>query len=186
MFLYREGAGLSPLGTENAEHSFARKLHTGFPPDTAANAADFMLISPVPASLVSATATLGTPGPENLVSPIQRNATVKTSLIDPTVSSSLPPNRIRVGSDTSPNSAWGTMTIRRKYTNNTGQSVTRLRFRVTDVTTLNSPGYVAGGGTQSDMRVLDSADVAVELSNGTSVLVRGRLWNASGAASSGG
>jgi len=170
--LYREGAGLSPLGSENAEYSFVRKLNTGFPQDTANNAADFMLISPEPASIVSATATLGSPSPENLVSPIQRNAAVKTSLIDPTVSASLPPNRIRVGSDTGPNSAWGTMTIRRRYTNNTGQSVSRLRFRVTDISTLNSPGYVAGG-TQSDMRVLDSADVTVELSNGTSVLVKG-------------
>ena len=116
-----------------------------------------MLVSPTGA--VGATvAQLGAPGPENLNSPIQRNATISPSYVDPTTSASLPPNRVRDVTDTGVNRNLGTLIIRCRFTNNTGQTVTRLRFRIVDITTLNSPG---SGPTQADLRALDSAEAIV-------------------------
>jgi 2-methylaconitate cis-trans-isomerase PrpF len=42
------------------------------------------------------------------------------------------------------NCARGTLTIRRKFVNKTGQTVTVLRFRIVNVTTLNSPNATRG------------------------------------------
>ena len=56
------------------------------------------------------------------------------------------------------NKDFGTLVIRRRFTNNTGQTLTRLRFRIMDITTLNSAG--AGPG-QADIRALNSGDVLV-------------------------
>lgn len=46
--LYREGAGLDPVGAQNGEHAFVRKLTTasnGLPQDTGDNAADFHFVA---------------------------------------------------------------------------------------------------------------------------------------------
>ena len=175
--LYREGAGLQPIGTGGGEFSFVRRMAgTGLPADTDNNAADFSFVAIDAAQYGGVQATLGAPGPENAQSPIQRNATIKASLIDPQCS----------GTSTDPTTACarirqaqqpggppqGTLTFRRKFTNRTGQSVTRLRFRIVDVTTLNSPGYTPGG-SQSDLRALNSMDVMVTPTTGGSQLVRG-------------
>lgn len=170
--LYREGAGLSPIGITNGQYSFARNLSSGLPQDTGSNAVDFVFVATDAGTYGGVAAILGAPGPENLLSPIQRNATIKASLIDPAVSSAVPPNRVRDTTAVGPNAALGTLVIRRQFTNNTGSPVTRLRFRVVDVTTLNTPGYVPGG-SQADLRTLSSSDITVTLSNGTQVLVRG-------------
>ena len=83
---------------------------------------------------------LGAPGPENLSSAIQRNASIKSALLDPCVVSSSPPNRVRdFTSDPANNSTFGTIDIRRTFTNFTGANVTRLRFRVVDLTTFPRP-----------------------------------------------
>lgn len=175
--LYREGAGLAPVGSAAGEYSFIRKLVTGLPQDTNDNAPDFAFASPTASAFSGVQSQLGAPGPENLASPIQRNATINPSVIDPAVASTVAPNRVRLTTANvcgTGNCALGTLTIRRKFTNNTGQPVTRLRFRVVDITTLNSPGYTAGGG-QSDMRLLDSANVTVTLTGGTQVQVLGTV-----------
>jgi len=179
--LYREGTGLTPIAAVDGEHSFIRKAvaATGAPQDSGNNAADFLLISTDAGAYgrtgavgdpVNGPSILGTPGPEGLSSPVPRFITA--TLLDPAVSSSLSPNRSRCGSCTSPNAAYGTMTIRRRFTNQTGQTLTRLRFRVVDITTLNSPGY-SPGGNQADLRELNSIDATATLSNGTSVPVKG-------------
>jgi len=94
------------------------------------------------------------------------------TVIDPAVSSSVAPNRVRDTTAIGPNAAAGTLSIRRTITNNTGANVTRLRFRITDITTLNTPGYVPGG-SQSDMRVLSCTDFTATITGGQQVLVRG-------------
>jgi hypothetical protein len=73
-----------------------------------------------------------------LSSPINRTEAFPTSLIAPCVSPTAQPNRVR---DTTPVSGGnlGTLDIRRRFTNNTGGNVTRLRFRITDVTTYPVP-----------------------------------------------
>jgi hypothetical protein len=157
--MYREGAGLPPIDAVQAEQSFVRKLsNAGLPQDTGDNAADFQLISKTAGSFGALQALLGSPGPENTGSPIQRNATIKPSLVDPACAGFGTPTsgcaRVRVGG-TEPNAAFGTLTIRRRFTNKTGASVNRLRFRITDVTTLGTPGTSA----LADLRAISSTDV---------------------------
>ncbi len=171
--LYRQGAGLLPAGgiTVDGVYSFARKQTAGLPQNTPDNAADFEFIAATGGTFSGRTAVLGGPGPESLASPIQRNATVKASLVDTGAASTAPPNRVR---DTTPNScaggancAVGTLTIRRKFTNTTGAPVTRLRFRIVDITTAPAPAGSA------DLRALTSTDVTVTLTGGGTTLVRG-------------
>ncbi|MEO5559336.1 MAG: hypothetical protein ABIO49_05980, partial [Dokdonella sp.] len=69
-----------------------------------------------------------------------------------------PPNRVRdFTSDPGENSAFGTLEIRREYTNMTGAALTNLRFRIDDLTTFPAPNGVA------DMRPRTSADVVVNV-----------------------
>ena len=169
--LYREGNGLSSLTATNGQYSFVRKLTSGFPQDTGDNAADFSFIA-TDSGNYGVIAILGAPGPEGLSSPIQRNAQLPVTVLDPAVGVNVAPNRVRDTTAIGPNAAAGTLTMRRKITNNTSGAVTRLRVRIVDITTLNTPGYIPGG-TQADMRALSSNDTTVALSNGTQVLVRG-------------
>src|SRR4028119_1290815 len=92
--LYREnGLTTFPVSSRGTNYFHVRKMTSGLPQDTGDNAADFALVT----LGTDAGATLGAPGPENRSSPIQRNSTVKASLLDPTVASGLPPNRARTG-----------------------------------------------------------------------------------------
>jgi hypothetical protein len=100
--------------------------------------------------------------------PLQRNAQVKAMLIDPFVSVNAAPNRVRDYTAVT-NGPLGTLIIRRKFKNSTGQSITRLRFRIADLTTLGTPN---AGGAQADLRVINSVDVTVTTTSGN-VLVRG-------------
>jgi hypothetical protein len=83
-------------------------------------------------------------------------------LIEPQQASTAAPNRVR---DLAPvaNGAQGTLSIRRRFTNTTMQTVTRLRFRIVDVTTLNTPNP---GGAQADVRLLDSPTFNITTSRG--------------------
>jgi hypothetical protein len=170
--LYREGVGFPTGGGEtlvSIDYTFFRlmtKSTGGLPQDTGNNVVDFLLVSTT-GSLTGMGANLGAPGPENLASPINRNSQFGVTLLDPSVSSSSAPNRTRDFIPV-PNGTNGTMEIRRTFTNNTGAPVTRLRFRVVDITTFVSPA-VPG---QADLRALDSTDTTV-LVNAVSVDVRG-------------
>ena len=166
--LYREGAGLTSPGANPGNYSFVRKLTNGRAQDTDNNAADFAFVSPTGGTFGGVASTLGAPGPENTASPIQRNAQVKGSLIDPATGLTQPPNRERSLVPVT-NGANGTLTIRRKFTNATGVPVTRLRFRVVDVTTLTGGTVPAG---QADIRALSSSDSMV-VTTGGPVQVRG-------------
>jgi hypothetical protein len=106
-------------------------------------------------------------------------------VIDPAVAASVAPNRVRDTTAIGPNAAAGTLSIRRTVTNNTGANVTRLRFRITDITTLNTPGYTPGG-SQADMRVLSSTDFTATITGGQQVLVRGTTLETPPAQSMGG
>ncbi|PYS91174.1 MAG: hypothetical protein DMF64_13060 [Acidobacteria bacterium] len=163
--LYREGNGLGVPVTTDVEHSFVRKLTSGFPQDTDNNLADFVLVA-TDGNQTLASAQLGAPGPENLNSPIQHNIDIKSSLIEPTQSSFAPPNRVRTGSGDS-----GTLSIRRRFTNNTGATVTRLRFRAVNITTQNTPVSVA---PQADLRLITSGDFTITTSLGD-LMVQGTV-----------
>lgn len=188
--LYREGVGLAQIGSTDGEYSFVRKLLSGPPQDTEDNVADFAFVSTTGALFGSNQSILGAPGPENLSSSIQRNATIKGALVDPLCSGGGAQTsgcaRVRIGTPV-PNGAYGTLAIRRKFTNKTGGNVTKLRFRVVDITTLNTPGYVAGG-TQADLRVVPSAftNLYVTLADGSEVLLKGTQVESSPAQPGGG
>ncbi len=170
--LFREGAGLALAPTfanADEQYSFARKLTSGTPQDTGDNAADFALVS-TNGTVGGTPAILGAPGPENLASPIQRNAQLKATLVDVAIASTVAPNRVRDNAAVGPNAPLGTLTIRRKFVNRTGRIVSGLRFRIVDITTLNTPNP---GGAQADLRLLDSQDVMVTLSGGGTTLVKG-------------
>ncbi|HKO36534.1 MAG TPA: Calx-beta domain-containing protein [Pyrinomonadaceae bacterium] len=162
--LYREGTGYSPLApadlAQNLEHTFFRQICVfqagcptpGRPRDTQDNAADFIFADTIGAN-TSAGQRLGSPGPENLSSPIKRDPAVNLVLLDATVSDASAPNRVRNPSPSDPANAsqFGTMTIRRRVVNQTGGTVTRLRFRVIDMTTHPS-------GALADLRLRSSSD----------------------------
>jgi subtilisin-like proprotein convertase family protein len=174
--LFIEGPGNQYLFGDyktNLQYAFVRKLTTGLPQDTNNNANDFDIVSTSGPFTVTydlftvlIPAVLGAPGPENLSSPVQRNAQIKASLIEPQQLSTNPPNRVRDFTAVT-NGAQGTLEIRRRFKNSTGQPVTKLRIRIVDVTTLNTPNP---GGAQSDLRFLDSANLAVTTSLGNLTL----------------
>ncbi len=163
--LYAEGTPLPAAVTVANEHSFLRRLETGRPLDTDNNATDFVLVSTDPDALGGGSgAVLGAPGPESTQSPVQRNGLVKATLIDggcyQTTDPTLACGRTRYTGDTvGPNRTLGTLRIRRRWTNNSEEFITRLRFRVVDVTTKGTPNG-CGGCAQADLRALSAPDEA--------------------------
>lgn len=174
--LYREGAGLPTGGAEignNLEYAWLRQqcafvqgvgcTTPGTPKDTEANQTDFISVD-----TTGVTQSLGAPGPEGLLSPLQRNSSFNVALLDQGVAASQPPNRDRdMTQDPGNNASFGKLTIRRKVTNNTGGPVSYLAFRIVQITTHPA------GSAFADLRALDSDDATVTLSNGQQVPVSG-------------
>jgi hypothetical protein len=167
--LYKEGTGYPALTPFSIDYSFYRdscgksgSITTfgvcpggGAVKDTNNNAADFIFVDTNGTS-AGAGQRLGAPGPENLSSPIERNASFAVNLLDVCVAAASPPNRVRdFTSDPANNSTFGTLDIRRTITNNTGGNVTRLRWRVIDLTTFPAPSGIA------DLRPRTSTAVVV-------------------------
>ncbi len=167
--LYKEGTGYPALVPFPIDDGFYRDncgkggSITTFGPcptggllkDTNNNAADFVYIDTNGTS-AGAGQRLGAPGPENLSSPIERTASFAVNLLDPCGAAASPPNRVRdFTSDPPNNSTFGTLDIRRTVVNNTGGNVTRLRFRVVDITTFPAPSGIA------DLRPRTSTAVVV-------------------------
>lgn len=146
---FREGMGLLPTTgiTSDIEHSFVRNQASGLPADTGNNRSDFVLVATDPSLATGANAVLGVPGPEALASPVQRNSGFSVT-VPPDISASL-----RQTSSPVPNGDLGTLSLRRRFINQTGQQIRKLRFRVTDLTTINSPAIFI---SQADVRVLDA------------------------------
>jgi glucose/arabinose dehydrogenase len=182
--LFESGTGISVSAdyhNATVQYCWARRLQSGVPQDTENSVADWVVISNLgpflrgDGSSQTVSAILGAPGPQNLSSPVQRNSQIKASLIEPQQPSAAPPNRVR---DATPDvcgggapCAQGTLDIRRRFRNSTGVAITRLRFRIVDITTLNTPNP---GGAQADLRLLTSGDLAFNTSLG-SLTVRGTL-----------
>jgi hypothetical protein len=166
--LYKEGTGYPALTPFSIDYAWTRDecgkggavnllgpCTISTPKDTDNNAADFYFVDTNGTS-AGGGQRLGAPGPENLSSPIQRNSSIAASLLDTCVASSSPPNRVRdFTSDPANNSTFGTLDIRRTWTNSTGGNVTRLRFRVIDLDT-----FPAASGF-ADLRPRTSTAVVV-------------------------
>ena len=145
---YKEGAGYPALTPFSIDYSWLRDecgkggavnllglCTITTPKDTNSNSVDFYFVDTNGTS-AGGGQRLGAPGPENLAAPVLRNSTIAVALLDTCVASSAVPNRVRdFTSDPANNSTFGTLDIRRTWTNNTGGAVTRLRFRVIDLDT---------------------------------------------------
>jgi len=170
---YLEGAGIpaAPAAlSATSQFSYVRKPAGGVPQDTNDNAADFLLVSTEPATTGG---VLGAPGPENRTSPVRRNAALKSSLVDPNCpvfgAATSACARVRTTEGSNPtNAAYGQLRLRRKFTNKTGTNVTRLRFRVTDISTTPQQAGAA------DLRVIGGAGsfVATLTGGGTATIER--------------
>lgn len=169
--LYREGSGYPYALFNNNEQTFYRDLSRGLPKDTDNNAGDFIVVNATP-NRFDYGLSLGAPGPENRTSPIQRNSELPITLFDPTASNLNSPNRER-DSTVVPNGQFGTLIVRKTFTNGTGQMVTRLRIRVIDITTLHTPVTPQPGQSApchvtspcADIRALSSPNEAAVATN---------------------
>jgi hypothetical protein len=166
--LYKEGTGYLALTPFSIDYSFYRdncgkngSITTlgacpggGQVQDSNNNATDFVFVDTNGTS-AGAGQRLGAPGPENLSSPIERNSTFAVNLLDATTVGPNPPNRVRdFTSDPGNNSTFGTLSIRRRFVNSTGGNVTRLRFRVVDITTFPAPSGFADLRPRSSLAVV--------------------------------
>lgn len=155
--LYKEGTGYPALTPFSIDYAFVRdecgksgSITTfgncpsdGAYVDTNNNAADFYFVDTNGTS-AGAGQRLGAPGPQNLMSPIQRNVEFQMSFLDATASGAGPPNRVRdFTSDPAINSTFGTIDIRRRVVNNTGGTVTKLRYRIIDLSTFPASSGIA-------------------------------------------
>ncbi len=165
--LLRESTTLPPLSGSTLQYSYVRDecgkkgnpAQFGACPtgdavvDTNVNNNDFIFVDTA-ATVTVAGQRLGAPGPQNLASPNNRNSTIPVFFLDKNFGGPAPPNRVR---DLTPvtNGANGTMSVRRRFVNNTGAPVTRLRFRIVDISTISVPGGIA------DIRALTSTNITV-------------------------
>jgi hypothetical protein len=143
------------------------------PQDTNNNRDDFIFVDTngTPQSPEGTQKRLGAPGPENSTSPIVRHGAFKIELIFPSACPECPPNAQRdFTQDTANESFFGTLEIRRKITNLTGASVTRLRFRIVDITVFPSTAFAPlMGATCGDPGTECSADIRPRSSGNVTV-----------------
>jgi hypothetical protein len=165
--LLREGTTLTPLSGSALEYSWVRDEcgkkgnpaifgpcpTGGLVKDSNNNADDFIFVD-TSAAVTVAGQRLGAPGPQNLASPLPRT-TIAVLLLDSNIGAPAQPNRVRDLTPAPPNATNGTLSIRRRFVNNTGAPVTRLRFRIVDISSISVPGGIA------DIRALTSGSVVV-------------------------
>lgn len=161
--LYKEGTGYPALTPFSINYSFARDecgksgVMTTFGPcpsggatvDTDNNATDFIFVDTNGTS-AGAGQRLGAPGPQNLSSPLLRNSDFPVNLPAPCAGGGVEPNRLRDESDA--RGTFGILSLRREFTNATPNDISRLRFRIIDLTTFPAPANIA------DLRAITSVD----------------------------
>lgn len=150
--LYREGSGYPPITPLNINYAMVRDACgksgsiTAFGPcaaggayvDTDDNSTDFVFVDALGAS-AGAGQRLGPPGPQNLGSPVSNGGT-SAQRLDTCILERLAPNRVRDPTmDPTNNNTWGTIDIRHTFTNTSAANITRLRFRIVDLTTFPAP-----------------------------------------------
>jgi len=158
---YREGTALAPSAgiSANGQYSFIRNYTKGgILVDSNNNKADFIFVATDGGTYNNLKAVLGSPGPENLNSPIYREGNVLTTQIDDKVTLAEAPNRFYDYATTSSQYPVGILSVRRKLTNNTGGTINTLRLRIIVVTTKNS---AVSFPQQAVLRQINSSDVTV-------------------------
>ena len=165
--LYKEGTGYPALTPFSIDYAWVRDqcgkggavtavgpCTISSPIDTNNNAADFYFVDTNGTS-AGGGQRLGAPGPQNLSAPTSGGNLIATLPLDSTVALT-PPNVVRdFTSVPAQNSTFGTISIRKRFVNNTGAPLTQLRFRVVDQTTFPAPSGIA------DLRTRTSGAVVV-------------------------
>ncbi|KQM78424.1 hypothetical protein ASE76_17380 [Xylophilus sp. Leaf220] len=166
--LYREGAGYPALTPFSIDYAFTRDRcgkggsianfaacsGSGVPLDTNNNSADFVFVDTNGTS-AGAGQRLGAPGPSNLAGPVG-GTVITNAVFDNCAATTAGPNTVYDGTSVpAQNSTFGTIDIRRTFTNTSGLPLTSLRFRVVDITTFPAPSGVA------DLRPRTSTNLAV-------------------------
>ncbi|WP_313913187.1 hypothetical protein [Tahibacter sp.] len=167
--LYKEGTGcpaLTPFSIDYAFHRdqcgkngsithFAACPDQGFARDRNNNALDFVFVDTNGTS-AGAGQRLGAPGPQNLSASVSGTAKIVNATLDSCVQARALPNLFRDSTSTPAlNSTFGQLNIRRTITNNTTVPLTRLRYRVDDISTFPAPTGVA------DLRPITSPNLSV-------------------------
>ena len=170
--LFREGAGIPALVAFSINYSLVRRVpilggNAGLPEDTDNNAVDFIFVD-TNGTQAGAGQRLGAPGPENLGGARDAGSNIAHSRIDPAQPDNASPNVVRdFASDPANNATFGKLSLRRTYTNNTGQTLTALRFRVINLSTFPAPSGIA------DLRPKTSFAVGVPLTGGGFAVAEG-------------
>ena len=149
---WKEGNGLSPIGAENSESSFVRKLTADGLQDTNNNQLDFLLVdnhaTVFAANGLKNYSALGAPAPETSDSLRQmKNSEVSIEDYGAEVFNSTPV----------PNGSQGTLTVYRRITNNTNQPISALRLRAIDFPTVGTLTQ-SRFSSRPDFRLLNSTD----------------------------
>jgi len=154
--LYKEGTGYPAITGFSIDYTFTRDACGKFGSittlgactattlrDTNNNAADFVFVDTNGTS-AGAGQRLGAPGPENLSAPRTTGSALANQRLDTCANDGSPPNMVRdFTGDPASNSTFGTYDFRQTFTNNTGAPITRLRFRIVDLTTFPAPNGIA-------------------------------------------
>ncbi len=120
------GTPLSPPGSTANQYAYVRAYSAGVPVDTGDNVADFRLVAAAPVGGF----VLGAPGPADINSPLNVNATAQSTLLDPSVAVGAYPNREY-------DATTHTLIVRRTITNtSTTLTLIPLRLRITSITTV--------------------------------------------------
>jgi len=170
--LYKEGTGVPALTPFSIDYAWVRDIcgkgggvstlgacpsASGLPIDTGSNAADFYFVDTNGTS-AGGGQRLGAPGPRNLASPVFGVSPIAGAALTGCSADTAAPNLVRdFTSDPANNSTFGTLDIRRSFTNNTGAAITRLRFRIIDQSTFPAPSGVA------DLRPRTSTSIVVNV-----------------------
>jgi|GEM_PF-3798613 len=176
--LYKEGAGYPPLIPFSIDCAFYRThlhgtpaindptidLTDGEPHDSNDNAIDFVFVDTNGTS-AGAGQRLGSPGPKGQSSPVaayHAPTNLGMGLVDPTLTLADAPNRVRdFTSDPAHNSTFGSLEVVRTFTNQSSETLTRLRFRIVKLTTFPAPSGI------SDLRPISSMSGPVVTAGGS-------------------
>jgi hypothetical protein len=172
---HHTGAALPAMsGTPTDQYAWTRLSTAGRPQNTGSNAADFTLVSTTGATVGGVQSCLGTPNPTAVDSPRQQNASLLSTLLDPSVSSTAAPNRTVVPANaTDP----AMLVVRRTITNSSATAVTSARLVITSLSQVNGPpkpGVVVQPASPAYLRVINpgAATSVLPVTGGGTVTVQ--------------
>ncbi len=155
---FASGSPLIPPATlPDEDYAWVRNFSDGSPVNTSNNLTDFSFIAEDDNDALHGSPVLGSPVPSDSGSPVVHNEILQSSLVDPS------PDALPTTNVSYTKGSPGTLVVNRTLTNcsgepttgldqapngvclnaatpTPGETVTRLRFRITALTTLDSPG----------------------------------------------